>query len=131
LTFRHELRRFLSFSEKAARQAGIEPRQHQLLLAVRSLRGREVASISTLAEMLQLRHHSTVELVNRLQAKGLVRRQRSEKDRRKVVVCLTPEGESVLRQLSVAHRAELLVVGRRLVDVLNGLAADGAFGDSA
>ena len=59
---RYQIRRFLRFSENAARQAGIEPQQHQLLLAVRGLPDALKPTIGVLAERMQLQHHSTVEL---------------------------------------------------------------------
>ena len=68
--FRYELRRFLRFSEQAARAAGFEPRQHQLLLAIKGLPEGKQATISALAERLQIAHHSTVELIDRLVERG-------------------------------------------------------------
>jgi len=121
--FRYELRRFLRFSEQAARAAGLEPQQHQLLLAVCGLPRRVPATIGRLAERLQLRHHSTVERVDRMEARGLVRRARQGPDRRRVAVRLTPRGERLLPRLSLAHRTELDAVAPRLVRALRGLAA--------
>jgi len=108
--FRHQIRRFLHFSEQAARAAGLEPQQHQLLLAVKGLPPGGVATIREIAERLQLRHHSTVELVDRLVHRGLVRRRRNPRDRREVLIDLTGHGEAVLRQLSVHHVAELRAI---------------------
>src|SRR5262247_1555041 len=105
--FRHLLRRFLTFSEAAARAAGLQPHQHQLLLAAKGVPEGELPTIGVLARMLQLRHHSTVELVDRLARKGLVERFRSESDRRRVIVRITPRAERILRSLSLKHRAEL------------------------
>src|SRR5689334_2883021 len=82
--FRYRVRCFLRFSEAAARSAGLAPQQHQLLLAVRGTRGNDAPTIGALAERLQLRHHSTVELVDRMEARGLVRRARRGGDRRQV-----------------------------------------------
>jgi DNA-binding MarR family transcriptional regulator len=119
--FRYQIRRFLHFSERAARAAGIEPQQHQLLLALKGLPEGRQATIGELAERLQLQHHSTVELVNRLVERGLVQRCRDEGDQRRVLVSLTPRGEEVLRELSVEHRAELRSNGPALVQALNSL----------
>src|SRR6266487_1546330 len=119
--FRYQLRRFLRFSEQTARAAGLEPQQHQLLLAVRGLPQGRKATIGALAERLQLAHHSTVELVDRLVERGFIQRSRDEADQRQVLVTLTPQGEAVLRTLSLSHRAELHSVGPALVQALNGL----------
>jgi DNA-binding MarR family transcriptional regulator len=105
--FRYRIRRFLHFSERAARTAGMEPRQHQLLLAVKGLPVGQEASVGALAERLQLKHNSAVGLVDRLEEKGLVRRERSARDRRQVLVTLTEAGEALLRDLSLHHRADL------------------------
>src|SRR6266487_3608025 len=122
--FRYQLRRFLRYSEQAARGAGLEPQQHQLLLAIKGLPEGKKASISTLAERLQLEHHSTVELIDRLVERGFVERCRDEADQRRVLVHLTPQGEEILRKLSLAHHAELCSVGSDLVQSLNTLIRD-------
>src|SRR6185369_11725724 len=98
--FRYQLRRFLAFSEQAARAAGIEPQQHQLLLAVKGLPEGKRPTIGVLAERLQIRHHSAVELIDRLVGSDLVVRQRSEADAREILVVITKDGERLLRQLS-------------------------------
>src|SRR5688572_21150774 len=84
--FRALLRKFLKFSETAARSAGLHPHQHQLLLAAKGVPEGDLPTIGVLAGMLRLRHHSTVELVDRLARRGLVARYRSETDRRRVIV---------------------------------------------
>jgi DNA-binding MarR family transcriptional regulator len=122
--FRYQLRRFLRFSEQTARTAGLEPQQHQLLLAVKGLPQGRKATIGTLAERLQLAHHSTVELIDRLVERGFVQRCRDEADGRRVLVNLTPQGEEVLRKLSLTHQAELRSVGSELVQTLNTLLKD-------
>jgi DNA-binding MarR family transcriptional regulator len=119
--FRYHLRRFLRFSEEAARKAGLEPQQHQLLLAVKGLPKTTKATIGALAERLQIQHHSAVELVDRLAERGLVHRLRDPGDRRQVLVRLRPGGEKILRELSLYHLAELSVVGPDLVKVLQRL----------
>jgi DNA-binding MarR family transcriptional regulator len=124
--FRYELRRFLGFSERAARAAGLEPRQHQLLLAVRALPAGDAPTIGALAERLQIRHHSAVELVDRMQARGLVRRATHGADRRRVEVRLTPRGERVLSRLALAHRTELRSVAPGLLRALRRLVAHAA-----
>jgi len=119
--FRYQLRRFLRFSEQTARNAGLEPQQHQLLLAVKGLPQGRKATIGTLAERLQLTHHSTVELIDRLVERGFIQRCRDEADQRRVLVNLTPQGEEMLDKLSLAHQAELRSVGPELVQTLNTL----------
>lgn len=119
--FRYQMRRFLRFSEQAARAVGLEPQQHQLLLAVKGLPGDKLATIGTLAERLQIEHHSTVELIDRLAEKGLVERHRDDADMRRVLVSLTPAGEDILRSLSLYHRAELRSNGLSLVRSLEHL----------
>lgn len=104
---RYQIRRFLHFSEQASRSAGLEPRQYQLMLAIKGLPAGVRPRIGELAERLQIQHHSAVELVNRLGTGGFVRRQRGGQDRREVLVALTPKGEQTLRELALHHRAEL------------------------
>jgi DNA-binding MarR family transcriptional regulator len=115
---RYQIRRFLHFSEEAARAAGLEPRQHQLLLAVKGVPKGGRNRIGDLAERLQIQHHSTVELVNRLASGGYVRRSKAEGDRREVLVALTPKGERTLRELSLHHRNELRLQGPELIRTL-------------
>lgn len=118
---RHQIRRFLHFSEDAARQAGIEPQQHQLLLALSGLPDGVKPTIGALAERMQLQHHSTVELIDRLVDKGFVCRLRATDDRRHVLVKVTHEGEAFLEKLSLHHLQELQSVGPTFVKVLQNL----------
>lgn len=115
---RYQIRRFLYFSEQASRAAGLEPRQHQLMLALKGLPKDMRPRVGDLAERLQIQHHSTVELVNRLAARGYVRRHRDSQDRREVLISLTPKGEKVLRELSLHHIDELRQAGPALVAAL-------------
>jgi DNA-binding MarR family transcriptional regulator len=112
LGFRDGLRRFLHWSEAQARMAGLTPARHQLLLAVRG-HGR-LPSISDLAEHLLLRHHSTVELVDRACHAGLIERLVDQDDQRVVRVGLTPAGEEKLAALASAHLEELSRLRPRL-----------------
>lgn len=123
--FRYSIRRFLHFSEQAARAAGIEPQQHQLLLAVKGLPEGTEPTIAAIAERLQVRHHSAVELVDRLVARRLVERERGETDRRQVLVRLTPRGEAILRDLSLHHLTQLRTSGPALVQVLQRIIEGG------
>ena len=112
--FRYTLRRFLSFSEKAAEEVGITPQQHQALLDIMGFPSREKITIGELAERLQIRHHSAVGLVNRLEAENLVERTPALNDRRQVYISLTEHGLSVLERLSKAHREELGLLAPQL-----------------
>ena len=119
--FRYQIRRFLHFSEQAAREAGLEPQQHQLLLALKGLPQGSKATIGEIARRLQIQHHSTVELIDRMVDRDLIQRSRDDEDQRRVIIKLTPLGEEVLRELSVLHRTELQTTGPSLVQALNRL----------
>jgi DNA-binding MarR family transcriptional regulator len=119
--FRHQIRRYLRFSEKMVRNADLEPRQYQLLLALKGLPPTVRPRIAELAEQLQIQHHSAVELVDRLENSRLVRRERGTNDRREVLVMLTPAGEKVIRELVIHHRTELSSRGPALLEALNGV----------
>ena len=123
---RYQIRRFLRFSENAAREAGVEPQQHQLLLAVRGLPDDLKPTIGGLAERMQLQHHSTVELVDRLVERGFLCRLRATDDRRKVLVKLTHDGEQFLKKLSLHHLQELQSTGPKFVKILQRLIGDDA-----
>ncbi|HEX6556643.1 MAG TPA: MarR family transcriptional regulator [Ktedonobacteraceae bacterium] len=120
---RYQIRRFLRFSEQAAREVGLVPQQHQLLLALKGLPAGRKATISELAERLQIQHHSTVELIDRLVERGLIKRLRDEVDQRRVIIHLTPQGEQILRRLSLLHRHELQLAGPAFVRTLGALIA--------
>ena len=105
--FRRTLRRFLHFSSQAAAEAGLESQQYQALLAIRGRAAGDPMSIGDLAEEMMVRPHSAVGLVTRLEARGLVARERSQTDRRKVFVTLTAAGLTILEALAQAHKAEL------------------------
>lgn len=115
---RYQIRRFIHFSEQAARAAGLEPHQHQLLLALKGLPDSVRPRIGELAKRLQIQHHSAVELAKRLEAGGYVRRERAAEDRREVLLTLTAKGDGVLRDLSIHHRAELVTRGPALIRAL-------------
>jgi len=119
--FRYQIRRFLHFSEKAALARGLSPQQHQLLLALKGLPEGIPPTIGNLAERLHLRHHSAVELTNRLAASGLVRKLKNHEDRRQVLLEITRRGESALRRLSLTHRAQLQSAGKDLIRAVQKL----------
>ncbi len=105
--FRYQIRRFLRFSEKAARDLGVTPQQHQLLLGVEGFTGRGWATVKELAEFLQMRHNAVVGLVQRAERKRLVRKAPGRGDRRVVEVHLLPAGHRLLLQLTKLHQREL------------------------
>ena len=115
--FRHKLRTFLRFSERAARASGITPQQHQLMLGIAGYTGTGKANISEIAEFLQERHNSVVGLVDRAAQSGLVRRAEDPEDRRVVVVSLTARGEKILKALSLLHHEELQRLRRDFLGV--------------
>ena len=119
--FRFALREFLRFSETAARRVGLTPQQYQALLAIRGFPGRDQVNIGELAERLQLHHHSTVGLVDRLVTKRLAVRERSTTDRRRVLVRLTPQGIRLVERVSAANRGELRRLRPRLTRLLQRL----------
>lgn len=105
--FRYQLRRFLHFSEQAARSGGLTPLQYQLLLHVQGFPGRNWATVGELAERLQMKPHGTVALISRCEESGLVRRQTGTTDRRQVEIRLLPAGEKILERLAGLHKTEL------------------------
>ncbi|WP_394825442.1 MarR family winged helix-turn-helix transcriptional regulator [Pendulispora albinea] len=118
---RYRIRRFINFSEASARAVGLEPQQHQLLLAIHGLPPEEFPTIGRIAERLQIQHHSAVELVNRSAENGLVKKRPSERDRREVLLEVTPRGRRLLEKLAVAHRTELRSVAPTLLETLAAL----------
>jgi DNA-binding MarR family transcriptional regulator len=118
--FRHRLRKFLRFSEAAARQCGITPQQHQLMLGVAGFTGTGTATISEIAEFLQEKHNSVVGLVDRAVHSGLVERAEDSADRRVVVVSLTSRGEQILGRLALLHRAEVRRLRQEFLRVDSG-----------
>jgi DNA-binding MarR family transcriptional regulator len=117
--FRYLLRRFLAFSEASASASGLTPRQHQALLSIKGFAGDTNPTIGDLAERLGIRHHSAVELVDRLVEAGMVARNADSKDRRKALLGLTKAAEQRLASLSAAHLDELLRLRPALVQILD------------
>lgn len=118
---RYQIRRFLTFSEAAARAADVEPQQHQLLLVLKALRPHERPTIAIVAERLQIQHNSAVELVKRSVQRGLVERRTSTEDRREASLHITRAGERLLRRLSLAHQTELRSAAPALLMALEAL----------
>ena len=118
---RYQIRLFLRFSENAARQADIEPQQHQLLLAIKGLPHGSKPTIGVLAERMQLQPHSTVGLIDRLVERGFLVRLRATDDKRQVLVKLTHDGEELLEKLALHHLRELHSVEPKFRNVLQSL----------
>lgn len=119
--FRFQLRQFMHFSELQAREHGLEPQQHQALLALKGLPEGKRPTISELASRLVLRHHTAVELTNRLEAAGFVKRHADPGDGRQILIQVTAQGAAKLRSLTLAHRDELRVKGPQLAKALRSI----------
>ena len=128
--FRYLLMRFAAFSEQAARAAGLAPRQHQALLAIKGFPGGAEVTIGDLAQRLGIRHHSSVGLVDRLVSAGYLVRGGDPRDRRRTLLSLTATGEKALAQLSAAHRSELRRVAPLLKSLLGRLGSEELHGRS-
>ena len=126
--FRFALRTFLHFSESAAKEAGLTPQQHQALLAIKGAQRRGDMNIAALSARMLLRHHSVVELVNRLETGGYVVRHADPFDARKVVLGLSRKADGVLKRLAAAHMTELAklkpLMGPLLVHIADSVADD-------
>ncbi|HWR16488.1 MAG TPA: MarR family transcriptional regulator [Terriglobales bacterium] len=121
--FRYNIRRFLRKSEEILREHDLKPQQYLLMLSVKGLPAGVPTTITHIAERLQIHHHSTVELVDRLEVRGLVKRTRGGEDRRQVLLELTPKGEKLLRAMALLHRDELRSKGPALVGALKKVLA--------
>jgi DNA-binding MarR family transcriptional regulator len=126
---RHRIRLFLKEGDATARTAGLEPQQYMMLLAIRGLPLNEDASIRTLANRLALKHHSAVELIDRLERHGYVRRSRSRADRRQVLISLLPKGNRVLNEVARQRISELRASGASLVRAIRALLEKGRNGN--
>lgn len=123
--FRYRLRKFQRYMEEQVRTRGVNPQQYQVVLAVKGLPRNQAPTIGRLAERMQLNHNSMVELVDRCQKRGLLRRARSGADRRQVTLSVTAAGEALLRQLGRAAREELRGSGRALIGAVRQLIQHG------
>lgn len=119
--FRYQITRYLGLSDDAARSAGLLPGQYRLLVILKGLPEGMEPTIGNVAARLGLRHHSTVELVDRLEERGLVSRERSERHRSFVFLRITPKGETIIRKLVLSRKKELQKAGPILVKALNTL----------
>ena len=118
--FRQNIHDYLDFSDHAAKAAGIEPRQYQLMLAIKGLPVEMEPAVGTLAARLRVRHHSAVELIDRAERNGFVARERSANGRY-VLVQLTAKGAQTLERAVAARLEELQSAGPVLVNALRRL----------
>ncbi len=116
--FRYELRKFLSFSEASAERHGVATQQYQLMQVIAAMPEDKVPSITYLADRMVLRHNSMVELVDRAERAGLVKRSTDATDLRRSIVTLTDEGNVVLERMVREHLQELRSMGPQLIDAL-------------
>jgi DNA-binding MarR family transcriptional regulator len=121
--FRYQIRQFLRFSDRAVEAAGLERQQYQLMLAMKGMPEGLQPRIREIAQQMQIQHHSAVELINRLEAGGYVRREKAVDDRREVLLVLTPKGEKVLAELALHHHEQLQEAAPRLVGALRRVMA--------
>jgi DNA-binding MarR family transcriptional regulator len=105
--FRYALRKFFRFSEQEASNYGLSMRQYQALLTIRGFPGRDEVTMSEMAEWLQIKHHSAVGLIDRLESQNLVVRQKSVEDKRRVLIRITPKGQRILEKLAALNKQEL------------------------
>jgi DNA-binding MarR family transcriptional regulator len=127
--WRYRIRQFLAVTERAARDAGLEPQQYQLLLMIKGLPASLCPTISVLADRMAVRHHSMVELVDRLVERGLVKRERGSADRREVMVVLTGAAERVCRRISLKHHRQLKSQAPALIEALSATLRACAFSE--
>src|SRR5438552_3407375 len=112
-------REFLRFSKDLLRtEAGLNPEQYEALLAIKAFASPKGLFISQLSERLQVKHHSAVNIVDRLEGKKLVTRAAGETDRRRRHVRLTAKGEKLIEELAVVHWKELCA---RSAEMIKGL----------
>jgi DNA-binding MarR family transcriptional regulator len=123
--FRFQIRKYLHFSEQAVQASGLERGQYQLMLAIKGMPEGVRPRIRDLADRMQVQHHSAVELINRLEAGGYVKRERAQEDRREVLLALTAKGEKVLGELALHHHEELRSAAPALVAALRRVTKEG------
>jgi DNA-binding MarR family transcriptional regulator len=118
---RYTLRRFLRGAEERAKQAGITAQQYLALLAIKGYPAREEINVTELSERLQIRHHSAVGLLDRMEKNGLITRRQGREDRRTVLVSLTANGNEMLERLAAANREQLREVEPHLRALILGI----------
>ena len=120
-SFRYAVRRYLAFAEAGARTVGLTSQQHQALLAIKVHSVTRPMSIGDLASELLLKHHSTVELVGRLEKAGYTQKIVDVEDRRRALISLTSKGEGVLAALSANNLRELRLIAPAFSGLLGQL----------
>jgi DNA-binding MarR family transcriptional regulator len=118
---RYRIRHFIQEGDAAAQRSNLEPQQYLMLLAIRGLPQGAVATIRTVAERMAIKHHSAVELIDRLESHGWVRRSRSAGDKREVRVSLRPQGRKLLDRVARERLSELKASGVALADAITAL----------
>jgi DNA-binding MarR family transcriptional regulator len=124
-TFRYQIRKFLRFSKDLLGAEDLTPDQYQALLAIRASSARGKLSIRELAEQLQVRHHSTVGIVDQLVRREAVAREVAPTDRRKILLALTEKGEEMIQRLAPPHRDELNRLSPEMIQTLQRLGSGG------
>lgn len=119
--FRYLLRKFLRFSKDFLRGAGLNSEQYEALLAIKAFESPDGLTISQLSERLQVKHHSAVNIVDRLVDQKLISRQTGTTDRRRRHVRLTAKGEKMIDELAAAHRKEIRIRSIELIKALERL----------
>jgi DNA-binding MarR family transcriptional regulator len=119
--FRHHIREYLAFSDKAARAAGLEPKHYELLLAIKGSQEGDMTTVGAIASLLHLRHHSTVELIDRAEERQLVKRRRISNGRSYVLIEITARGERLLASAVAMRLRELKAAGPLLAKTLGRL----------
>ena len=122
--FRYQIRKFLHFSDSAIEGAGLERSQYQLMLTIKGMPDGVRPRIRDIADRMLIQHHSAVELIDRLETGGYVRRERGQNDRREVLLALTAKGERILGQLALHHHEELKNAAPKLVGALRRVTRD-------
>ena len=120
-SFRYAVRRYLAFAEAGARSVGLTSQQHQALLAIKAHALTRPMSVGDLAGELLLKHHSTVELIGRMEKAGYTKRTVDPEDRRRVLISLTAKGEGVLEALSANNLRELRLIAPAFSGLLGQL----------
>lgn len=121
-SFRYGMRKFLSFSKQIlAQKADLTPEQYEALLAVKAFSPANGVTISDLSERMQVKHHTAVGVVDKLEALLLLERQPGVRDRRQVFLTLTAEGDRVLAKVAAIHREDLRVRSSELIEALERL----------
>jgi DNA-binding MarR family transcriptional regulator len=123
-SFRYHVRRFLRFSKDLLISEDLTPDQYQALLAIRASTSRGSLSIRDLAEQLQVRHHSTVGIVDQLVLRAAIVREVAPDDRRKILLTLTPKGEELIQRLAPPHHKELSRLSPEIIETLQRISAE-------